>query len=285
MKKLVISLILLIISIPTFAEEKLSFIENFSLAKHSGDNIRKDFEIDIFSDRTHLLGFNAFENTKQNWWDKSNIRYGPQQHLSSKEESESLAELYLKRLAEGSKKRREIGGIIGLIAGGGLIALGAPMTEESGECDLSPLLGYPLVILGAAFVAAGALALSIPSPEERKLKKVISISDPVQRERASHEALSLFAARGRRNRIIFRILSTTMAVANTALIFGEAPETAILALPWAALAVCSFTVKSRAEKAFQDYLKEKESEQRKELALRVGIIPHGGVKISFAFSF
>lgn len=284
MKKLVIFLILLIISIPTFAEEKLSFIENFSLAKYSGDNIRKVFEIDIFLDRTHLLGVNAFENRKQNWWDKSNIRYGPQQHLSSEEESESLAEFYLKGLAEGSKKRREIGGTIVLIVGGGLIALGAPMTKESGEGDLSPLLGYPLIITGAVGVVVGAFTLARPSRPERKLKKVISISDPTQRERASHEALSLFAARGRRNRILMLILSTTTVLCE-GLVFGESPVTAILALPLAALTVYSFVKKSPSEKAFQDYLKEKESEQRKELALRVGIMPYGGVKISFAFSF
>lgn len=285
MKKLGILLILLIVSTSIFAQDKPLFADNFSLVKHSGNNNHRVFEIDIFSERTYLKGVNAFENRKQNWWNNSNIRSGPQQHLSSEKESVSLAEFYLKRLAEGSKKRREIWGIIGLIAGGGLIALGAPLTEESGEWDLSPLLGYPLVITGAACVVTGALVLSVPSPAERKLKKVLSISDPAQREKASHEALSLFAARSRKNRKLAGILLATMAVFNATLVFGESPETAITAFPWAALAVYSFVVKSPEEKVFQDYLTEREGEQRKELALRVGIMPYGGVKISLALSF
>ena len=288
MKKLVIFLIPLIVSIPAFAKEKSSFTENFSLIKYSGANNRKVFEIDIFSERTLLLGVNAFENRKQNWWDKSNIRYGPQQYLSSEEESESLAEFYLKRLAERSKKRRKIGGIIGLVGGGVLIAWGASMTSKEPEggawdVDITPIFGYFSIIMGAGCVVGGALALAVPSRAERELKKVISISDFVQRERASHEALSLFAARGRRNRILSGILSASFSVASLAT--AEESLEYIDAATWGALAVYSFFVKSPAERAFQDYLKERESKQRKELALRVGIMPYGGVKISLALSF
>ncbi len=288
MKKLVIFLIPLIVSIPTFAKEKSSFTENFSLVKYSGDNIHKVFKIDIFSERTHLLGVNAFENRKQNWWDKSNIRYGPQQYLSSEEESESLAEFYLKRLAERSKKLRKIGGPIALVVGGGLIAWGASLTSKEPEggawdVDISPVFGYFSIIMGAGCVVGGALALAVPSRAERELKKVISISDLVQRERASHEALSLFASRGRRNRILLGILSASFSVAS--LVQAEESLEYIDAGTWGAFAVHSFFVKSPAERAFQDYLKERESKQRKELALRVGIMPYGGVKIGFVYSF
>jgi hypothetical protein len=296
MKKLIIFLIPLIVSIPVFAKEKSSFTENFSLIKYSEANNRKVFEIDIFSERTHVLGVNAFENRMQNWWDKSNIRYGPQQYLSSEEESESLAEFYLKRLAERSKKARKIGGPIALVAGGGLIAWGASLTSKEREggawdVDITPIFGYLSIIMGAGCVVGGALTLAIPSRAERELKKVISISDLVQRERASHEALSLFAARGRKNRILSGILSAAYSVeylldiADTSSEYNKGTYVYVGAAIWTALAVYSFVVKSPAERAFEDYLKERKKEQQKQLQFRLGIMPRGGVQVGFVYSF
>ena len=288
MKKLVIFLIPLIVSISAYAKEKSSFTEDFSLVKYSGDNIRKVFEIDIFSERTALSRIATVENRNQKRGNRYNLIYELQENISSEEESESLAEFYLKRTAERSKKRRKTGGTIGIVVGGGLIAWGASLTSKEPEggawdVDISPVFGYFSIIMGAGCVVGGALALAVPSRAERELKKVISISDLVQRERASHEALSLFASRGRRNRILLGILSASSSVAF--LVQAEESLEYIDAATWGALAVYSFFVKSPEEKVFQDYLKEREGEQRKELALRVGIMPYGGVKISFAFSF
>jgi hypothetical protein len=45
----------------------------------------------------------------------------------------------------------------------------------------------------------------------------------------------------------------------------------------------NFMRKSRAERAFQSYLKEKEFQDK--LEFRLGIMPYGGVKIGFVYSF
>ncbi len=55
MKKLVIFLILFIVSIPAFAQDKSLFIENFSLIKHSRDNIQSFFNLDTASPVNHLF--------------------------------------------------------------------------------------------------------------------------------------------------------------------------------------------------------------------------------------
>jgi hypothetical protein len=146
--------------------------------------------------------------------------------------------------------------------------------------------------MGAALVGGGIYTLAVPSRAERELDDVRSISDRAQRERASHVALSLLAARGRRNRILNGIISAAVSIVSTVyLIQAEEPEqnsfdskltTGILE---AAYAVYSFVVKSPAERAFNDYLRERKREQRKDLGLCVGIGPYGGVKIGFVYSF
>jgi len=143
------------------------------------------------------------------------------------------------------------------------------------------LIGYLSIITGAGAVVAGVFTLAVPSRAERKYKNALKISDSAQRERASHEALSSFAARARRNRILTGILSAVYSVAS----LGEAEESLeyAYAASLAASAVYSFVVKSPAERAFQNYLKEREL--RKKLEFRLGIGPYGGVKIGFVYSF
>lgn len=96
MKKLIIFLIPLIVSIPAFAQDESLLAENFSLIKDSGDNIQSFFNLDIesadnylfdtekkghskqyqsfqtpgfqqFSERTHLLRITSIEKRKQTW--------------------------------------------------------------------------------------------------------------------------------------------------------------------------------------------------------------------------
>jgi len=312
MKKLVIFLIPFIISISAYALDESLVTENFSLIKDPGSNNRgflnfkvsfpssylffnenkrhsrqhqtfQIFKFHQYSERTPLSRIATVEDGRQNWGDMYNLIYGQQENISSEEESESLAEFYLKRTAERSKKRRKTGGTIGIVAGGGLMVLGAAMIskEEEGWFDFSSLFGTVFIISGAACVGGGIYSLAVPSRAERELDDVLSISDRAQREKASHEALSLLAARGRRNRILTGILSAAFAVGS---LVGESPEYAYGA-PYAALAVYSFVMKSPAEIAFQDYLRERKREQQKELVMRVGIMPYGGVKISLALSF
>lgn len=280
MKKLATFLIFSIFSISAFAQDKSLYGENFSLIKHSGA-INRIF----FKPESSLPVFGVATTGKrmQNWTDLYNLQIGQQEATSSEEESEPLAEFYLKRTAERSKKQRKNRGTIGIVVGGGLIVLGAAMIseEEEGWFDFSSLFGTVFIISGAACVGGGIYNLAVPSRAERELDDVLSISDRAQREKASHEALSLLAARGRRNRILTGILSAAFAVSS---LVGESAEYAYGA-PYAALAVYSFVVKSPAERAFEDYLRERKREQRKELEFRLGIMPRGGVKVGFVYSF
>ena len=274
MKKLVIFLIPFIISISAYALDESLVTENFSLIKDPGSNNRGFLNFKVSFPSSYLF-FN--ENKRHS------RQHQTFQIFKFHQYSESLAEFYLKRTAERSKKRRKTGGIIGVVAGGGLMVLGAAMIskEEEGWFDFSSLFGTVFIISGAACVGGGIYSLAVPSRAERELDDVLSISDRTQREKASHEALSLLAARGRRNRILAGILSAAFAVGS---LVGESPEYAYGA-PYAALAVYSFVMKSPAERAFQDYLRERKREQQKELVMRVGIMPYGGVKISLALSF
>jgi len=56
-----------------------------------------------------------------------------------------------------------------------------------------------------------------------------------------------------------------------------------LAAEYRDLAVYNFMRKSRVERAFQNYMKEKEFQDK--LEFRLGIMPYGGVKVGFACSF
>ncbi|MBA7679099.1 hypothetical protein ES703_87382 [subsurface metagenome] len=317
MKKLVIFLILFIFSMPAFAQNDSSFTENFSLIKDQGaDNhvffnsnilCPDDYLFFIFSKRhsrqhqpfhiirshqssdwTLLLSIAAVEGGRQNWRNRQDLiygqLYGQEENISSEEKSESLAEGYLKRLAQRSKKSRKTGGYIGLIGGGISLALGAALlssAEEEGgwESFGKGLAGLMLVSAGVGGVVGGTLALAIPSGAEREFDNVLSISDPGHRERASHGALSSLAARGRRRRIFWGILCAGFS----ALALFSDEGSSLIAAEYGGLAVYNFMRKSRAERTFRNYLKEKEFQNK--LEFRLGIMPYGGVKVGFVYSF
>ena len=198
--------------------------------------------------------------------------------------SPSLAESYLKRLAERRKKRRMTWGAVGLIGGGICLALGAAAwssAEGKGGFEglFEGLAGRALVILGGVDVVGGALSLAIPSGAEREFEDVLRISDLAQRERASHEALSFLAARGKKSRILTSILLAGFSAYSlfrkeryhdSAGIFG-------------ALAVASLFRKTPEERAFQNY--QKDREQQKELGFHLGIGPRGGVMVCLSLSY
>ena len=280
MKKLVIFLIPLIVSISAYAKEKSSFTENFSLIKYSEANNRKVFEIDIFSERTPLSRIATVENRNQKRGNRYNLIYELQEDINSEKKSESLAERYLRRLAERNKKSRKTGSITYLAGGGVSLGLGVwMMSLEEEEFNFGKLFGVAFIIYGAAFVGAGIYSLAIPSGAERKFANVLSISDPAQRERASHEALSSLAARGKKRRII-----TSAVIAGLGVYFSLRDKESSSAVVFGGVsAAYYFLTKTRAERTYQNYLREKE--YRKELALRIGIMPYGGVKIGFLYSF
>lgn len=185
MKKLIIFLIPLIVSIPAFAKEKSSFTENFSLIKDPGSNNRGFFNFKVsfpssylffnenkrhsrqyqafqkfrfhqYSERTPLSRIATVEDGRQNWGDMYNLIYGQQENISSEEESESLAEFYLKRTAQRNKKDRKIMGTIVIVGGVGLVVLGASLTSEDDPLGLTQGFRYFYIISGAVFVGGGA---------------------------------------------------------------------------------------------------------------------------------
>ena len=320
MKKLVIFLIPFIVSISAYALDESLVTENFSLVKDPGSNNRGFFNFKIsfpssylffnenkghsrqyqafqkfrfhqYSERTPLSRIATAGEGRQNWGDLDNLRYGQQENIKSEEESESLAFGYLKRFAERNKKSRKTGGTIALVAGPILFGIGYALLSLEDVSFGKSLAGLHLVSAGAGAVVGGTLVSIIPSSAERKFNNVLKISDTFQRERASHEALSLLAARGRRNRILGGIFNAAGSVFFLVLLPNESLEYPLrtyfyaYAAGGAALAVISFVVKSPGERTFEDYLKERKREQRKELEFRLGIMPHGGVKIGFVYSF
>jgi hypothetical protein len=66
-------------------------------------------------------------------------------------------------------------------------------------------------------------------------------------------------------------------------LFGSKERSYSLAAEYGCLAVYNFMRKSRAERVFQSYLKEKEFQNK--LEFRLGILPYGGVKVGFVCSF
>lgn len=314
MKKLAIFLILFIFSMPAFAQDESLFTENFSLVRDSGansnaffnsniqypsnylffaDNERHSrqhqpfqiFKLQQSLDRASPSWIATIEDGRQKWGNIQHLIYGQlyglEENISSEEKSVPLAERYLKRLAQRSKKSKKIGGTAAIVVGGGLIVVGASMTskESEGWFDITPLLGYFSIIMGAGCVVVGSLALAIPSRAEREFADLLSISDPADRERASHEALSSLAARGRRKRILSAILCAGFS--GLALFSDEG--NALIAAEYGAFAVYNLMRKSRAERAFQNYLMEKESRNKLEFSL--GVMPYGGVRIDLAYSF
>jgi len=65
--------------------------------------------------------------------------------------------------------------------------------------------------------------------------------------------------------------------------FVSKERSSTLAAEYRGLAVYKFMRKSRAERAFQNYMKEKKFQNK--LEFRLGIMPYGGVKVGFMYSF
>ncbi len=278
MKKIVIILFFFIVSISVFAQDTSLFIRNFSLTKYSKANNHSLFNPDNSFPFNHL-----FYSGKKGHSKKKNI--------SSEEKSDSLAEGYLRRFAESSKKSRIKRSAVGFIGGGICLGIGAAVIssadEKSGwwEGFGAGLGGAMLMVAGTAGVVYGALSLAIPSGAEREHKDVLKISDSAQRERASHEALSSLAARAKK----WRIIEGAAFAVSTVYFLIKSKESSYFQDSYyfpaidAGLAVSLLLTKTQAERTYQNYLKEKE--YRKELELRIGIMPYGGVKIDLAFSF
>jgi hypothetical protein len=198
--------------------------------------------------------------------------------------SPSLAEVYLKRLAERKRTNRRTRGAVGLIGGGICLGLGAVLwssAEEKGgwEGFFEGLGGVTLIALGGTGIVVGGLSLAFPSGAERELTEVLKISDPAQREVASQEALSYLATRGKRYRIITSIVFAGISVYSLFRNENEYGNPGI----FGAFAVYSLLRKTPEERAFQNY--QQVRDRQNNLGLHLGIGPHGGVVVSFSFSY
>jgi len=294
MKKILCYFLLLIFPTSIFSQDKLLFPENFSLVKYSGNNNHNFFipntalsvnnlfqkeerchsdryklfqipRFQQFSKRTPFLDVAVLKNKKQKWGYKYSPIYEQGQEIVSEGKSESLAEGYLKRLAERKKRSRKTWGAAGLIGGGVFIGLGvsaiSSAEEESGwEGFGAALAGVMFIATGTAGVIGGALSLAIPSGAEREYKDVQRISDLAQRERACHEALSLLSSRGKRRRIFAAGIS--IAGFFVYIIASKDAENYVSAATYGAFAVYELTRKTAAERAYQNYLKESEYQRR-----------------------
>jgi hypothetical protein len=301
---LVFSLLLVLENL--FAQDALSFEKKFSLSIQS-----KTFVL-FWNQETSLTAINSFYEEKGTYpamkpaykifgndldlegthpiinvasIDVHNRKYGLQKE---KMYSPSLAEGYLRRLAERKKKSRRTRGTVGLIGGGICLALGAAtlssVEEEAGWEGFwvnfgKGAAGSLLVATGVVGVIGGALSLVIPSGAERELGDVLRISDVGQRERASHDALSSLAARGKTSRIL-----TSIAFAGfSAYSLFRKESNYDSAGIFGAFAVYSLIRKTPEERVFQNY--EKEREQQKRLRLRLGFSPKGGAYVCLSLSY
>lgn len=295
-----------------FAQDESSFTENFSLSKQSeifgifwsprtslaaSNSFYNGKELNLahqlpgtrqFCERTHLLR-NATSKMEGRYGEKIyNYKYELQKEQRLEVHSPSLAEVYLKRLAERKKRRRITGGAVGVIGGGICLGLGAAALSSAEEGSgwegffegfWKSLAGGALVIVGGASVVGGALSLAIPSGAERELKDVLRISDLAHRERASHEALSYLAARGKKSRII----SCIVLAGFSAYSLFRKDSDYIMPGFFGALAVSSLIRKTPEERAFQNY--QKEREQQKKLGFHLGFGPHGGAFVCLSLSY
>jgi hypothetical protein len=149
MKKLVIFLIPLIVSIPAFCEDKIIITENFSFVKNSGNNIQRFFNPDIESPVNHLFYKEEENHSKQ--YQTFQIPKFPQfseliyfsrdSVIERKEQSREKPPLSKKRIM------REVlaGGGLGVAGGlaGGLAGLGIGFLLAPDEDEyIGPIVGF-----------------------------------------------------------------------------------------------------------------------------------------------
>ncbi len=265
MKKLAILLIPLIVSIPVFAQDQSSFTKQFSLIKRPGDNKTGVFKNDLISEKIPFLDVKALEYKETNWRDLSQLTYKRQINMFSIQTSESLAEGYLRRLAERKKRSRKTWGASFLVGGGIVTGLGVSAiasADDGLEGFFEGFAGALLIATGGISMVGGTLSLVFPSGAEREYQVVLRISDQSLRERMSHEALSTLASKGKNRRIRNAIL---FALFSVAYLIDQDTYGYLSAGTFAVYAGYEFYRKTAAEKAFQYYMQERERQKRLKL--------------------
>lgn len=197
----------------------------------------------------------------------------------------SLAEQYLFQLSDKMKKRRRLGGTLGMVVGAASVVGGLALNgvdEEEDQLGLIRFFGTALIAEGAVAFGAGAYVLAVKTRAERAYARIRALSDAAEREQAAEEALADLARKARTARMIQG--GVGIAIGGAAMILAEDTSGGLAMAAWiGGLAAYSFLVKSPEEKAHRSY--EERRGLRSAPDLVFGITPRGGVQAGLALSF
>lgn len=212
---------------------------------------------------------------------------GPADPRGGGQDQSALAEYYLSRLAQRSKKTRTTAGGIGTAAGALSLAGGLALVGQDDEDDwigLSEIFGTMMIVEGGLACVMGVYSLAVPSPAEKSYKRVRDISDPGERETACADALAGLARKGRTSRLIGGGLMCAMGVVGVITSSDEGSSGQLLSAACAGgLALYAFLVKSPAEKSYRAYLERRGVMLVPDLILGFG--PRGGVRAGISLTF
>lgn len=206
-----------------------------------------------------------------------------------------LAEYHLATLAASSRRSRKLAGGLGLAVGaaglGGGLAMMHDMRDESTEdpwnifAGLGYLGGAVIAVSGGLAMAGGIVSLATPSPAERRYARVRAIEDPASRETASAEALRGLARKGKAARTVQAGIFGALGLLGALSASNSDDQGSNLALAacGGGLAALSLLTKSRAEKAYRAYQREKGPGISPEIILGVG--PRGGFRAGVSLDF
>jgi len=195
----------------------------------------------------------------------------------------SAAERYLFDLALASKKARSMGYVL-LITGtvaaaGGVAVLTSVDDDEDLDGFFEALGGFALLSSGVAMMGGGLGAALIASGPERRYAVVKSIPDPLERERASREALADLARSGRTKRYVLGGLMAAAAVYS--LVSTSDPQSALVP---GGFAVFQLLTRSREERTYARFLAQ-DGPPPGSLNLGFGLGPRGGFRLALTASF
>jgi len=228
------------------------------------------------------------EQASSNWGSMLDLRYVEREDTDPTGNPRSLAEVYLKRLAEEHSEDWKRRGRLGLV-GSALGVAGGVYYMVTSDVGYHRFAGAALAISGVFMGSVGVHYLSSPSRVEREIDRLLSITDSVQRERVGQETLASLAHSARRAQIFSAISVAGFAVAWGYPLLIESYEPVDVAvnmlctgcIVYSALSI--LTSESPEEIAFQKYLEERRQGQAMRLQLGVG--PSGRVQVALVLSF
>lgn len=201
---------------------------------------------------------------------------------------DSLAERYLFRLAEKSRKRRRLAGGISLAMGAvGVVGGASALGEEDDWLGWYHNMGVAMVITGGICLVGGTISLAVASPPERKYGTIKTIQNPAIREQACAEALADLAKKARRTRMIegaiFAAVGIVAAVAADSDDIDDSSARYFSAACAGGFGLLSFLIKSPAERTYRAYRAESRVSTVPDLVLGFG--PRGGFRVGLSMDF